>query len=206
VLDEVNHNAKVHQWIENHRNRIPTFADKADLYRYVNNDACKGSAIDFLEFGVYKGESIHAWAGINRDPLSRFLGFDSFEGLPEDWNPSNPAGTFTLGGQAPATEDRRIEFIKGWFQQTLRETMSRFKPRSTLVVHNDSDLYSSTLFVLSVLDPVLVRGSILLFDEFSSPLHEFRAFHDYVNAYQRTTEVLGMTADYGSQVAFRISN
>jgi len=38
-----------------------------------------------LEFGVWQGESTRFFAGLNRSPSSRFYGFDSFEGLPEDW-------------------------------------------------------------------------------------------------------------------------
>lgn len=204
LLDEVNHNAKVSQWIREHHAGTPTFQSKLELYRHVNS-ICTDSAIDYFEFGVYRGDSIRNWASINTNPESRFVGFDSFEGLPEAWNGVNPAGAFDVGGEIPVIDDPRVKFVKGWFQKTLRQEMANYTPRSRLVIHNDSDLYSSTIFVLTVLDPLIVPGTVLIFDEFSSPLHEFRAFHDYTNAYLKRFEVLGMTADYASQVAVRFT-
>jgi O-methyltransferase len=205
IIDEINNNAKVGTWIRDHTTTL-VFPTKPGLYRHVNQAVCGSGPIDYLEFGVYRGDSMRTWTGINTDPNSRFLGFDSFEGLPETWNKKNRTGTFDLGGQMPIIDDTRVKLIKGWFQQTLRPELTRFVPRSRLVIHNDSDLHSSTLFVLTVLDPLIVPGTVLIFDEFSSPLHEFRAFHDYVNAYKRSIEVVGTTTDYASQVAFIFTN
>ena len=47
---------------------------------------------------------------------------------------------------------KRISFVKGWFQNTLPGFLNGFSPRSRLIVHNDSDLYSSTLFTLANLN------------------------------------------------------
>ena len=55
------------------------------------------------------------WTSINTDPNSQFLGFDSFEGLPETWNKNNKAGTFDAGGRMPMIDDTPVKFIKGWF-------------------------------------------------------------------------------------------
>ncbi len=38
----------------------------------------------------------------------------------------------------------------------------------------------------SALDPFLRQSSILIFDEFANPLHERRAFRDYVTAFGRS--------------------
>lgn len=73
-----------------------------------------------------------------------------------------------------------------------------------MVIHNDGNLFSSTLFTLATLDPILQRGSILIFDEFANPLHEWRAFHDYASTFRRTCTVLGGAGEYYTPVAMEI--
>jgi hypothetical protein len=50
--------------------------------------------------------------------------------------------------------------VKGWFQNTLPGFLNAFTPRPRLVVHSDSDLYSSTLFTLASLNMLLVPGAV----------------------------------------------
>ena len=139
---------------------------------------------------------------MNRDPQSRFIGFDSSEGLPEDWLGNYTKGTFDVGGAVPQIDDERVSFIKGWFQNTLPGFLKEFAPRSRLVVHSDSDLYSSTLFTLANLNTLLVPGSVIIFDDFWMPTHVFRAFTDYRSAFWRSAHAVAMTSDYADQVAF----
>lgn len=142
--------------------------------------------IDYLEFGVHQGHSLLHWAHANRSPGSRFFGFDTFQGLPEEWNRGYPKGCFDTAGLTPPTDDRRVRFVKGLFQETLPDFLSTFasvNPR--LVVHIDCDLYSSTLYCLTQLDRLLQPGTLVLFDEFGDVQHEFRAFMDYGASYRR---------------------
>ena len=139
---------------------------------------------------------------MNRDPQSRFIGFDSSEGLPEDWLGNYTKGTFDVGGAVPQIDDERVNFIKGWFQNTLPGFLKEFTPRSRLVVHSDSDLYSSTLFTLATLNTQLVPGSVIIFDDFWMPTHVFRAFTDYRSAFWRSAHAVAMTSDYADRVAF----
>jgi O-methyltransferase len=201
-LDWINRNALVREWIAEQRSRIPTFKLLYDFYRYVHNEVCGGSAIDFLEFGVCAGHSITFWSEMNRDPKSRFFGFDSFEGLPEDWTRNYPKGTLSMGGRVPEIDDKRVSFVKGWFQNTLPSFVNGFTPRSLLVIHSDSDLYSSTLFTLASLNALLVPGTVVIFDDFSIATHVFRAFADYRSAFMRSAHPVAMTSDYAAQVAF----
>jgi hypothetical protein len=201
-LDRINGNALVRQWITEQRGKTPTFDHLYDFYRYVNDEVCGGGAIDFLEFGVCAGHSIQFWSQKNRNPQSRFIGFDSFEGLPEDWSRHYPKGTLSTGGRVPEIDDERVRFVKGWFQNVLPGFLNGFTPRSRLVVHNDSDLYSSTLFALASLNEVLVPGTVVIFDDFSVATHVFRAFADYKSAFWRSAHPVAMTSDYAAQVAF----
>ena len=63
-------------------------------------------------------------------------------------------------------------------------------------MHLDADLYSSTLFALTSLAPHLKPGDIILFDEFGVPMHEYRAFMDFLSAYPFDYEVLGAVNNY----------
>ena len=66
------------------RMQFEVFSNRYDLYEFTNRTYYHGRALQFLELGVFEGESIERWATINSDPESRFHGFDSFEGLPEE--------------------------------------------------------------------------------------------------------------------------
>ena len=48
--------------------------------------------------------------------------------------------------------------MKGWFNETLRPFLRDFTPRSRLMIHNDGDLFSSTLYTLATLDPHFAAG------------------------------------------------
>jgi hypothetical protein len=75
--------------LERHRfNEIrtkPTFAGREQIWTNLFHDAVgRTSRILLLEFGVWKGYSIKYFASLNTNTESRFVGFDSFEGLPEN--------------------------------------------------------------------------------------------------------------------------
>ena len=48
----------------------------------------------------------------------------------------------------------------------------------------------------------LVPGTVVIFAEYSSATHEFRALADYRNAFWRTATPVAMTSEYTDQVAF----
>tara|TARA_B100000959_G_C14938685_1_gene606837 strand:- start:453 stop:1073 length:621 start_codon:yes stop_codon:yes gene_type:complete len=190
-------------WCRDHP--IPELCeDRFALYRWLYGEEIKES-VDYLEFGVWRGESILYWASEKAEEKSRFFGFDSFEGLPSDWQGVFKASvskeTFSTGGALPVTEDSRVEFIKGWFQDSLPGFLDRFERQNRLVVHLDADIYNSTLYVLTRLDPWLREGDLLLFDEFACVNHEFRALEDYLASYMRGARLIASTPRY-NQVAF----
>jgi hypothetical protein len=175
---------------------------REEMYRHLLRREALDGPIDYLEFGVSRGDSIRWWVENNRHPESSFIGFDSFEGLPEEWA-GQPAGAFSTDGQVPLIDDARCHFVKGLFQESLPGWLDgREFPRRT-VVHLDADLYTSTLVVLTQCLPRLNAGSILIFDEFHDPLHEYRAFRDAMAAYRRSFLPL-CRADGWTHAAFQI--
>ena len=87
----------------------------------------------YLEFGVWKGDSMRRWSKLLRNRASRLHGFDSFEGLPEEWDDHGSTGLplrkghFSTHGALPQISDTRVKFFKGWFEETLpKETLIKF--------------------------------------------------------------------------------
>jgi hypothetical protein len=123
--------------------------------------------------------------------MSKFIGLDSFTGLPDNWD-SIPAGTLDRGGHVPYTDDGRIVFIKGWFNDTSHILLSHCREidPSNLIIHFDADVYSSTLFALTEIDS-LKKNYIAIFDEFSG--HECRALYNYIQSHNAKVTFLGKT-------------
>jgi len=154
------------------------FGAKDELYDIVAR-TIGDRPITYLEFGVYRGDSMAKMAKRFTDPRSEFIGFDSFEGLPEDWGAIG-AGTFTTSGSLPGIDDPRVRFVRGWFQNTLLPYLSLRPVTRPTLVHFDADLYSSTLFLMTALW-YHVPEYYFIFDEFSGD--EVTAMFDFSRAY-----------------------
>jgi hypothetical protein len=131
-----------------------------------------------LEFGVWTGTTLKI-ISTDREGQKVF-GFDSFEGLPEDWRSGFPAGHFTVDGLPDVPG---AELVVGWFDDTLPGFLAEH-PGPVDFLHVDGDLYSSAKTVLSLVGPRLREGSVVLFDEFFNfpgwQQHEYRAWMEYV--------------------------
>lgn len=157
--------------------------------------------INYMEFGVAAGASFKWWLNTNKSPQSRFTGFDTFEGLPEDW------GTYKKGAMSeaiPQIDDKRGEFIKGLFQDTLLQFINKnpnMFGEQVNVIHLDADLFTATIFVLTQLYKYLKKGDIIFFDEFNVPNHEYLAYQIFVNSFDIKLKPLGAVNNF-YQVAF----
>jgi len=193
--------SKVSKWIS--RNRNVAFNDfyspKWDynkrylLYDHVFKSKNLDRPISYLEFGVSGGHSFNWWVKANSNPDSSFAGFDTFEGLPEDW------GGFRQGAMTanvPEINDDRVKFHKGLFQATLPGFVTTLAPDRRKVIMMDADLFSSTLYVLTTLAPYLKKGDIILFDQFNVPRHEFLAFQLFTSSYYLKFDLIGAANNY----------
>ncbi len=164
------------------------------LYDYVQKNKIQDLSICYLEFGVAAADSFRWWIQNHSHENSKFYGFDTFTGLPEDWGPFKK-GTFAQS-EIPKIDDKRATFIQGLFQQTLLPFVKKTDLSGPLVIHLDADLYSATHFVLSQLYPHLKKGDIIIFDEFNVPLSEFKALDDFCMSFYLEYEVLGAVNNY----------
>lgn len=134
-----------------------------------------------LEFGVYSGTSINHIAAARDWTV---IGFDSFEGLPENWRDGYPKGTFHRA--EPPTVASNVELNVGWFAETLPDFKSSLVPDDHPIayLHIDSDLYSSAVTVFDELGDNITAGTVIVFDEyFNYPGWQeggFRAFQEFV--------------------------
>lgn len=182
--------ARYRSWLVKHRPSV--YPTRNSLYKGIRVATFRDEPIMFLEFGVYEGDSMRLWTKIADHKDSRFWGFDSFEGLPES-EPPFMEGSFGEI-EPPTLEDGRVALVAGWFNDTLPKWMGDpLAPKSypNVVIHIDCDLYSSTLYVLTMLDRFMTPGTIIIFDETSAAEHEFRALIDWTTAYRRSYHVLG---------------
>ena len=165
--------------------------DKAQLYS-VAADVIGNEPITYLEFGVYGGWSLTRILDRFAHPAAQFIGFDSFQGLPEGWTPEMGTGHFSTGGAMPDIADPRARFVKGWFQNTLPGFLAAHPVKAPVLVHFDADLYSSTLFLLTTLWHH-IPDYYFIFDEFQPD--EISAMRDFVNAYPVAFEFMACTQD-----------
>ncbi len=202
-LDKFNWIARWREMIADRAKKVPMLQDRYAVYEHVNS-LIGNKPITYLEFGVASGKSMRSWVKLNQHPDSRFVGFDTFEGLPEDWNKTFPKGAFTMHGKPPEIDDTRLHYEIGFFQKTLRPYLEAHRLNENLVIHLDADIYSATLFALTQLDAYMPPGTIIIFDEFQSFIHEFRAWSDYLSAYLREFDLL-VLATRGINAAVRIT-
>ena len=173
------------------------------LYEFLIATELKdNSPIDFLEFGVYNGASIKWWVNHIENKNSLFYGFDSFEGLPEDWGVVAER-TFSTNGKIPDINDPRCKFIKGLFQNTLHNFVDTNELNRRTIIHLDADLYSATIFVLMTLGKKLKKDDIIIFDQFNSLAHEFKAFREFTESYYIEYDVIAASNNF-TEVAVRI--
>jgi hypothetical protein len=159
-----------------------------------------------LEFGVWRAHTTNYIADLV--PTLKVYGFDSFEGLPEDWAVyereivgevpiHHKKGMFAR--KLPKVRDN-VELIKGFFDASLNPWLEK-NPQVNPIkfLHVDSDLYSSAKFVLTTLNEYIIPGTIIVFDELyhfkrkgydTWPEHEYKAIFEWISENNRVFEPL----------------
>ena len=132
----------------------------------------------YFEFGCHSGRTfamaINSSRYVNLSSF-KYFAFDSFEGLPQTNQEID--GYFETGTFCTPKNDfikiihkktgiflKNEQIIEGFYEKSLTQELYRILPKIG-VVHIDVDLYSSTVEVLNFISPLLVKGSIILFDD-----------------------------------------
>ena len=169
-----------------------------DLWNYLIGHLKASGKLDkkylFLEFGTWKGTSINYFSA--KLPQATFYGFDSFEGLKEDWTGSSFAkGHFSLEGVLPKVNPN-VTLIKGWFDETLPPFLKN-KTENIGLLHIDCDTYESTKVVLDLVKNRIHPGTFILFDEYigyaSWEIGEYKAFQEFISSTGLKYKYLGFS-------------
>ncbi len=211
LFEFISYLTKLSKWI--HKNKEILYSDyytphlnnnkREELYSHVIKKENLNAEVDYLEFGVSRGVSFRWWVKNITNRNSRFYGFDTFDGLPEDWGKFKK-GDMSNSCKPPEIDDTRVSFYQGLFQQTLNGFLKNYLPNKRRIIHMDADLYSATIYVLSTISPILRKGDIIIFDEFNVPLHEFKAFMEWTSSFYIDYEVIGSVNNF-HQVAIKIN-
>lgn len=167
----------------------------------VNDAGIEG---DFAELGVARGgcASLLGMSAFGSGaPRRKLWLFDSYEGLPEpgerDFVANGDTGdhvrplpkgscfgaleevrSLTLG-RFNLPEDR-IEFVQGWFENTVPATRDQIKKLAILRI--DGDWYDSTKVCLEGLFDKVQTGGVVIIDDYDSCIGAKRAVDEFVAA------------------------
>lgn len=168
-------------YIEAHLSGAMLFPRREQLWDYALSKAPADGL--FAEFGVFGGGSINHLAQRLQARDITIHGFDSFEGLKEDWHGTwHAAGDFSLQGAVPKVLPN-VHLIKGWFDETVPGFLTEHN-QPFAFIHFDADTFESTRQLLALLRDRIVKGTIIVFDEYLGfpnwQKGEFLAWSDFV--------------------------
>lgn len=159
-----------------------------------------------LEFGTNNGGSLHYFQKNLSDAFTLY-GFDSFEGIPEKWD-SLPKGSMKghgfpselwgnqkkikkkislevkRTGIIPPPPQKNIVIDKGLFAHSVPRFLKNGVPNDIRLIHFDADIYMGTRPVLDSICGQLDYKYLILFDEFYSVNHEFKAWIEFIEYFE----------------------
>lgn len=153
---------------------------------------------DYYEFGVYSGYSLKLakLSSLKYKNNLRFFGFDSFAGLPKmesiddtrefyEGQYAYPYNKALDNLKKACGSNNKITLVNGYYKDTLKKILyNKYKLRPVSIAYIDCDLYTSTISVLNFIQPLLVEGSLLVFDDWNAYgneiLGEKKAFFEFL--------------------------
>jgi O-methyltransferase len=180
-----------------------------------------GEIGDYLEFGVYQGNTLIAMHRVQeKTPQAagmRLFGFDSFQGLPPEaaeegvWSPGQYRceREFTESRLAEAgVKKERVKLVEGFFADSLTPTLPfELGIQRAGIVMVDCDLYSSSREALEFCRPLLGERTVILFDDWHSTgedAGEKKAFRELLEA-EPSLDAEEVPAFHSNGAVFRLT-
>lgn len=132
----------------------------------------------YFEFGCHRARTLcAAYDAFHALFDWTYVAFDSFAGLPPV--PAiDRAAAWSEGALCTSEEElvrlaceggvprQKLITVKGFYDESLTPALAaRLLPGKAAIIYVDCDLYSSTVPVLEFVRPFLVRGTVLVFDD-----------------------------------------
>jgi hypothetical protein len=181
-------------YLTSQNNRLSDFISHLELYKMILN--LPG---DVLEFGVYKGSSFIQFLTF-RQYYENFesrtiVGFDSFGKFPDDLELESDLSFVKRfnndGGDSISKTDldtflkkknfSNYNLIKGNILKTLPDYLMNNSQKKYSLVHIDVDVYEPTKFILDNIWDKIVRGGILILDDYGTVEGETKAVDEFIN-------------------------
>ncbi len=179
--------------------RISKFLAHAKLY-----EMSLGLPGSFVEAGIFKGASFCRFRKLGRlfhpDHHRRFIGFDMFGRFPEaEFEPDKAkrerlvaaAGDTgigldrLLGMLAEQGLADNVELVQGDVRETLPRFLEENQEMSVSIVNIDLDLYDPVKAVLEYLFERVVRGGIVILDDYEGFPGARRAIDEFLSEHDR---------------------
>lgn len=139
----------------------------------------------FAEFGVYQGGTAARLAAIAREQRrGPIYLYDTFAGIPfRAADDSHPIGDFgDTSAEAVQALIPDAVLAVGVFPESL------IKMRPLAFVHVDADQYESIAAACRVFPPLMVRGGVIVFDDYDCLPGATRAIHEWGEPFERTPQ------------------
>ena len=129
-------------------------------------------------------------------------GFDSWQGIPEEWfiknSLSDPtkSATFPIGSwkaEKKPEVNNNVILVDGWFKDSLPAFIKQTDINPVAFLHIDSDLYSSAKTIFNHLSNYIVSKTIIVFDEWHAHEHEKKAFLEWLEETDKTATAVSTT-------------
>ena len=178
-------------YLTSHINRISKLLAHWEIYKKIQH--LPGHVV---EFGVFKGSSLIRFATYREILESKYsrkiIGFDAFGKFPNQKEILDAEFIETFekeSGQGISKEDlelalenkelKNFELIKGDILETLPKYIDKNKHLKIALLHIDVDVYKPTLCILENLYKHVVKGGIIVLDDYGTVEGETRAIDEF---------------------------
>jgi hypothetical protein len=198
--------------------RVSKFLAHAKLY-----EMSLGLPGHFAEAGVFKGASFCRFRKLGRlfhpDHTRRFIGFDVFGKFPaatygpdkaeleRQWAVDGDQGISRSILQQLLDEQglaNNVDLIEGDIRETIPRYLSENKQMSLAIVNIDLDLYEPTKVALEHFFPLIVRGGVVILDDYEGFPGAKKAVDDYLAAMNRSERIQKFSFAYTPSFLIKI--